>query len=1023
MTTTLNLALHPAFELLDTHEIDALGITVLTCRHRETQALHYHLACDNSENALMIGFATQPMTSRGEAHILEHTVLCGSQKYPVRDPFFSMIKRSLQTFMNAMTAADWTVYPFATQNKNDFFNLLSVYMDAVFFPNIHPLDFAQEGIRVELGDDDKPEYHGIVFNEMKGAMSGEIDQLYYALIPHLFPTTTYHYNSGGDPKHIPQLSHADLVAFHKAHYHPSNAIIMSFGDIAVADIQTKLHDDALVRFDDSMQDGKQYAKQGKKFASMPEQRLHAPIQVADSYTADDNGKQMTHQVLAWLLPSIIDPRQRLALRLVEGLLVEHAGSPLRAYLDSHTLGTSASPLLGLDDSHYEMVFYAGLRGSETEYADDIEQGILALLSDVASRPIDDEAVETILHQMELDQRHIGGDSMPYGLSLMLEGFSTALHGGNPIDVWQIDEHLAWLRTQTKNADWLPSLIKTHLIDNPHRVRLTLSPDKDKAQRLVDDEKTALDTLNATLSETDKARIREQTEALQARQAMTDDVSLLPKVGLDDIPSEISFIKGVNKTIDIGGQARTLHQYHAGTNGLYYYQVLINLADRADEILDNPLLPIYLTLLSELGTDKYDARGFQAYQAAHSSGVTARISQRTDLDDKDKMSSFFVVATRALNRKPNAIDIVHEVLLDSVFTETERMRELLQQKQASWQSRLSGAGHAYAMQTASRGMSRLAGIEYAFSGLPALKALKAFLATAEHDETVWTTLSHRLQALHETISRLPKDVLLVCEASEETLLTDKITDSLNSLADTPINTPISDVSGDDGKTLPFDELSNELSDELSSLVTASANNGDNADNTDNADIAWLIATNVHHNAAVYPAVTSNHDDAAALMVLAPFLRNGYLHSEIREKGGAYGGGASFDSNAAAFRFFSYRDPNCAASFEHFTKSIDWLLDTTHEADKLEEAIMGIIAGMDKPASPAGEAVKSCFADLHERGESWQQALRAKILAVTLDDLQRVASTYLKDKPHVKATLAPLENETAVQELGFVVQKLG
>lgn len=233
----MTIALHPSFELLDTRRIEALDITVLTARHRTTGAMHYHLACQNSENALMIGFATVPMTSRGEAHILEHVVLCGSEKYPVRDPFFSMIKRSLNTFMNAMTASDWTVYPFASQNKKDFFNLLSVYTDAVFFPNIHPLDFAQEGIRIELDDDGKPQYHGIVFNEMKGAMSGEIDQLYYALTPHLFPTTTYHYNSGGDPAEIPKLSHADLVAFHQAHYHPSNAIIMSFGDIAVSDIQ------------------------------------------------------------------------------------------------------------------------------------------------------------------------------------------------------------------------------------------------------------------------------------------------------------------------------------------------------------------------------------------------------------------------------------------------------------------------------------------------------------------------------------------------------------------------------------------------------------------------------------------------------------------------------------------------------------------------------------------------------------------------------------------------------------------
>lgn len=979
---------HFAFELVSTTKITALNIDVQHYRHKETGLVHYHLACDNDENALMIGFATQPMTSRGEAHILEHVVLCGSEKYPVRDPFFSMIKRSLQTFMNAMTAADWTVYPFATQNKNDFFNLLSVYMDACFFPNIHELDFAQEGIRVELDETGRPQYHGIVFNEMKGAMSGEIDQLYYAITHHLFPTTTYHYNSGGDPRHIVNLTHDDLIKFHQAHYHPSNAIVMSFGDIPAKDIQAKLQEDVLVRFD-----GINRPKAGKKFTSTPESRLTQPIQAFETYTADDNGRQMTHHVLSWLLPTINDPHERLSLRLMEGVLVEHSGSALRAYLESYPHAVAPSPLLGLDDSHYEMVFYAGVRGSDIEYADDIEQGILNLLSKVVADGVDEEIIETVLHQIELDQRHIGGDSMPYGLTLMLEAFSTVVHGGNPLDVWLIDEHLEWLKRQTKNPDFVPSLIRKYLINNPHRVRLTASPDKDKSQQLIDEEQATLDKLEATLTDKSRTIIQQKTAELQARQAMPDDVNLLPKVGLSDIPSEVAFTHATKKPITIDGKMRTLYEYRAGTNGLYYYQVVANLGDAADDILNNPLLPIYLTLLSEVGTQHHKAREFQAVQAACSSGVTARISQRTDVADKDKMSSYFVVATRALNRKLDAIELVSKVLDESIFTETDRIRELLQQKQASWQSRLAGAGHAYAMQTASRNMSRLAKIEYAFSGLPALNALKSFLA--DTSENKWSVLCERLTSLHNVITSLPKDVIVVCESESATIIGDKIANTLK-------NHQSSDSRS--VAPLPFDALMNIIKDDTQE------------------DIAWLISTNVYHNASAYVATTSDDDDAPALMVLAPFLRNGYLHAAIREKGGAYGGGASFDANAAAFKFYSYRDPNCATTFAHFEASIDWLLTNEHDANQLEEAILGIIAGMDKPGSPAGEAVKSCFAELHGRDKAYQQALRAKILAVSIDDLKRVARTYLKDRPHTKASLAPLEQESAMVELGFSIKKL-
>ena len=997
----LDLTLHPSFELIQHRKIEALSLDVLISKHKQTGAMHYHLAHPSDENAFLVGFRTQPMDSKGEAHILEHTALCGSAKYPVRDPFFSMIKRSLNTFMNAMTAADWTAYPFATQNKNDYFNLLSVYLDASFFPNLHPLDFAQEGIRVELDEKGKPQFKGIVFNEMKGAMSGEIDQLYHSVAHHLFPTTTYHYNSGGDPADIPDLTHAELIEFHKSHYHPSNSVIMSFGNIPVQQTQAKLHEDALAQFGE-----------GKKHESRPETRLSAPVQVTETYTVDEVDKAQTHHAMAWLLPEITDPKQRLALRLLEGVLIEHAGSPLRAYLDSHPLATGPSPLLGLDDSHFEMVFYAGVRGSEAEHADAVEQGVLDLLQQVADSEIDPEAIETILHQIEIDQRHIGGDSIPYGLNLMLEGFSTAIHDGNPIDIWEVDEHLQWLREQVKDPSWLPGLLQKHLIDNPHRVRVTLVPDATKSAKLAEAEQARLDAIEATLTEADKQKLKEQAEQLTARQAAEDDLSLLPKVGLEDVPDSISFIHGKQVDIKLAGDDSVLYQYEAGTNGLYYYQVIMPLAGQ-DELINHPLLPIYLGLLSELGTDTLSARDFQALQAAHSSGVTARISQRTSPQNPDLLSSYFVVATRALNRKPEAIDLVKQVLEHSIFTEKDRIKELLQQRRAGWQSRLASSGHAYAMQTASRSMSRQAELEYVRSGLPALNALKEFLGNATEDESKWDELSSALVVLHKRLASLPKQAVIVCEPEQtenfkqlieqnwaQSLYTNKVEQDSQALAN----------------SIPAEYTQLQL--ERGSAVPQEAASLDRQAD----DMAWLVATNVYHNATAYPVVPADHPDTAALMVLAPYLRNGYLHGAIRERGGAYGGGAGYDANACAFKFFSYRDPHCAETFEHFEQSVNWLLNEPQKPEQLEEAILGIISGMDKPGSPAGEAVKSCFADLHNRGEAWQQKMRGNILAVTLEDLQRVATTYLKDKPSSKAVLAPHDKEEVVQQLGFKVAKV-
>lgn len=960
------------FHLVAKTPLDNLNSTLYSYRHLDTGLWHYHLKSQSPEKAFLIGFATLPDSSKGEAHILEHVVLCGSKKYPVRDPFFSMLKRSLQTFMNAMTASDWTVYPFATQNDKDYANLLSVYLDAVFAPNIHPLDFAQEGIRVVIDDDGQAQYHGIVFNEMKGAMSGDIQQLYYALNAHLFPSSTYRHNSGGDPAHIVDLTHQELLDFHKKYYHPSNAIAMSFGDIDVDVIHSELcaH---LSNFD-----------QGERFFVTPEKRLPAPIQVADTYTSDNDDEGQTYHTIAWLLPPSTDPKLHQALRLMEGVLLEHSGLPLRKYLETTPLGKAPSPLLGLDDSHYEMAFYVGLRGSDPKHNEQFLKEVLALLTQVASTPIDPDTIDAILHQMELDERHIGGDDMPYGLTLMLDGFGTAIHGGDPVDVWQTSAHWDWLKQSLKDPMWLPTLIKTHLIDNPHQVQLTLSPDSQKRKRQQQAENLRLTELGNTLDDNTKNALREQQTALLARQALIDDPAVLPKVELTDIPLTRPMSDFDKSSVFIDGTKAPLYQHHTGTNGLYYIQLAIELDQ---ELSEHPLLPLYLSVLGQLGTTDMDAREFLAHQAAHSGGVAVGNSSRTCPHDKEALTSFITLSTQALATKPYAIDLVRQVLTDTVFCEQERLIELLTQKQLATQSRLSGAGHSYAMQTASHQFSRYGKLGYYYRGLPALKALKTLLA----DDP--TTLSQALMALHKRVVARPKAFILVNEASES--LSQTVADYFAVL-------PKPD--GESG-TLP-----------KAYTALQQAYQSDDMP----ADIAWLIPTNVYHNAKAYPAVPAGHKDAAALRVLAVFLRNGYLHRHLREQGGAYGGGASYDPNTASFCFYSYRDPHCQDSFAHFDQAIDWLLTSEHDSEQLNEAILSVIAGIDKPLSPVGEAMVSCMNDLHGRDRDNLQKHRQAVLAVDIDTLKHVAKKYLTEGN--KATLAPLDQEQHLSAMGFTICKL-
>ncbi|MFV0278624.1 MAG: insulinase family protein, partial [Parahaliea sp.] len=339
-------ATHPAFEAVRQVDIESLNLRVEEYRHRATGAVHYHLCADNAENVFLVALRTVPMDSTGVAHILEHTALCGSERYPVRDPFFMMLRRSLNTFMNAFTSSDWTAYPFASQNRKDFNNLLDVYLDAVFFSRLEALDFAQEGHRVEFeqaGDNNSPlVFKGVVFNEMKGAMSSVSSVLWQTLCEHLFPSTTYHYNSGGDPEHIPDLSYEQLRAFYRSHYHPGNAIFMTFGDIPAGEHHAAFEERALRHFQ----------RQDLRIAVPPEQRLAAPLRVNRPYAFDDSGpnERKTHIVVGWMLGDSTDLLQMLRAQLLSSVLIDNSASPLMQALETSDLGQAPSPLCGLEDS-------------------------------------------------------------------------------------------------------------------------------------------------------------------------------------------------------------------------------------------------------------------------------------------------------------------------------------------------------------------------------------------------------------------------------------------------------------------------------------------------------------------------------------------------------------------------------------------------------------------------------------------------------------------------------------------------
>ncbi len=974
---------HASFETVRTVAIPALQAVLCEYVHRVTGARHLHLATDNPENVFMVAFKTMPEDSTGVAHILEHTVLCGSQRYPVRDPFFLMIRRSLNTFMNAFTASDWTAYPFASQNRQDFDNLLSVYLDAVFFPHLHPLDFAQEGIRIELADPSDPAsalvYKGVVFNEMKGAMSSAYSVLNETLNKYLFPTTTYHHNSGGDPADIPNLTHEALLAFHRRHYHPSNAVFMTFGDETPAALQARFETLALSRFD-----GVAEPVRGRD-----EQRLTAPVCVEEIYAPEAEDGPQTHHVLAWLLGPAADARARFEAHLLSGVLLENSASPLRQALETSELGQAPSALSGLDDNNREMAFAAGLEGSEPEHAAAVEQLILDTLTQVAETGVPLAEVEAVLHQFELSQREIGGDSYPYGLQLLLNGLTPYLQDSDPLAVWDIESELARLRVAIQDPAFVPGLVRRLLLDNPHRVRLTLRPDAGLSSRRDAQEAERLAAIRAGLADADLQHLREQAEALAVRQAQENDVSLLPKVTLADVPAQVKSLAGERETLFAGSaQALPLTRYAQGTNGLLYEQLIVDLP--ALSARETQLLPLYTSLFSELGVGAADYRAVQQRQSAVSGGLRMSLSARTSLDDANQAQAHLVINGKALvHHQADFQALLRDTFFALRFDESQRVRDILAQLKGRWEASITGQGHALAMAAAARGFSALAAFQQRHSGLNGIRFLRQLheqqAADAGGDDSAG--LLAELAALHDKVRQAPRQLLLISEAEGLAAARDSLT-SLWAGAPTA-------AAGEDWVWTPGEGRVQE---------------------------AWLTQTQVQFCARVYPAVPVDHPDAAALMALGGFLRNGFLHRSIREQGGAYGGGAGYDGNACAFRFYSYRDPRLADTLLDFDRSLDWLQSARHGDDALEEAMLGIFADMDKPLSPAGEARQAFHNALYGRSVTQRQRLRERLLALRISDLQTVASRYLVPGHAATAVIAPATQRAVVEQLGLTVQKL-
>jgi len=953
------------FNLEDQKYIKLLDLNAQIYTESKFNCKHIHLDSKSDEKVFMVAFRTIPEDSTGVAHILEHTALCGSKKYPVRDPFFMMIRRSLNTFMNAFTSSDWTAYPFATQNDKDFNNLLSVYLDSSFFPNLDELDFLQEGHRLEFSEsnnlDSDLEIKGVVFNEMKGAMSSISSQLWHGLSRHLYNSTTYKHNSGGDPENIIDLTHDYLVDFHKKHYHPSNATFFTFGNVNPTEIQDFINKNVLENFEPS----------DEIIGVKNEDRISEPKTITEYYNPMPEDEDNHHVVLSWLLGESHNPVELLESYLVSNILLDNSASPLRKTLENTKLGKSLSPLTGLEADHKELVFAAGLEGVGSNKQIEVEKLILDCLKDVVSKGISEELVHSSLHQLEIKQREITGSGMPYGLQIMLSCLPACIHNDDPLKVLDLDSSFDVIKENLKEERYIEKLIEEKIINNQHRINYCLAPDinfNSKKEKKIQEK---ISEKSKNLSANDKKRIIELAKNLKARQEKSDNPEILPKVTKEDIPKSREYAKSQSFEDD-----NKNFYYKVGTNGITYHSIILPCDPLTQD--EFKIASLFTNTLTDVGIGDKSYEDIQKIQSAVTGGISASFTLIPN-ENQSAHSLGLKITSKSLEENENKMqDLMIDTAKNSNFSDKNRIKDMLNFISSDNEKSLIQNGHVLSMSNAAAQINNISSTNDFASGLNFITNTNSLSKNIEKDSNL-----------------------------------DQYIEILNSIKNKICPIPSYSFTA---SSLNLDQ----------SQINFSFDNQDNGFNVQNyfdiqqESIGWITGAQVTYCAEAFPTVDFFHDDAPVLSVLGAVLRNGYLHSAIREKGGAYGSGAMQDSNNRVFKFFSYRDPRCSETFEEFKKSREWSLKNISQ-EQLDEGILGIISSIDKPLSPFGEAMSDFSMNLDKKDLEARLRIRSLVKNCTLDDLINVSQKYLFNES--KRSIIAGENYVdEMKKMNFVIRNI-
>ncbi|MEA3416560.1 MAG: insulinase family protein [Thermodesulfobacteriota bacterium] len=957
--------------------------------HTLTGTRHIHISRNDEENTFGVAFKTVPVDSTGVAHILEHTVLAGSNRFPVRDPFFSMLKRSLSTFMNAFTSADWTMYPFSTQNRKDFYNLMDIYLDAAFFPKIDELSFKQEGHRLEIEDDLKDAgsmrlvYKGVVYNEMKGAMSSPDQVLARFLLKALYPDTTYSHNSGGDPVVIPSLTYDQLKAFHKRHYHPSNSFFYTYGNMPLKEHLNFIQEKIL----------KKFKRIDPKTDVLSQPRWNKPRKIINKYPlgeSEDPSKKC-QVCVAWLTTDIKDFFEILVLTLLEHILLGNSASPLRKALVDSKLGTALSDGTGFHDDNRDTMFVCGLKDVEESAAEEIETIVFDTLKSLVDKGINKKLIESAIHQIEFHRKEITNTPYPYGLKLLLTISGGWLHGADPERILRFDADLDRLKKELSRGTFFEDKIKSYFLDNPHRVLFTLAPDQLMESKEKNRVAVELESVRASLSKSNMKKIKEDAKALRRLQENIEDVSCLPTLELEDIPPSV---KSVKETNSYGAAAAC---YNQPTSGIFYFEAAAVAGSFRKHLI--PLIPFFCFALPRIGTTTRDYTEMAQLIDAHTGGIGLSSNSSTSFEKKGLCLPFISFSGKCLVRNQGRMfEIIQELLCKFAFSDIVRLKSLLFEYRAGLESMVVQSGHSLAMMLASRNLSTTCALSEIWHGVHQLQTIKGL--TDDLTEDKLESVSSDLLSIGKNLfTRSNFKIALIGEDHSLSTASSLTASIQKALFHSPLEgLPVRVRTQTGGKGgVPVDAFATSEIEFDDKIIRE----------------GWSTSSAVSFVAQAFKTVRVEHEDAPALSVISKILRSMYLHREIREKGGAYGGFALYNSEDGIFNFGSYRDPHISATLKVYDGAAGFINSGRFVDEDVKEAILQVCSGIDRPDPPGPAAQKAFYRKIVSLSDETRKTFKERLLSLTRNKVIEVAAKYF-DQNKSKRSVAVISGEQKLKE---------